>query len=108
MRVGSRFNLECNATNDPQSPSMLNVQWFKGSTRIDNDRSSWITSSRSTNDNDKVTFIFNLFNENEVNHQHNGRYTCSVHDSMITRNFEQSTNVIVEGKQMLYVHNLIL
>ena len=34
MRVGGSFELECIATNDPQSPNMLTLEWFKGSTRI--------------------------------------------------------------------------
>ena len=95
MRVGDSFKLECIATNDPQSPNMLKVKWFKGSTRINSDN-EWITYD--TSNNNKITFHLQLINANQVDYKYSGRYTCSVYDSMITRDIEQSTNVIVEGK----------
>ena len=84
---------------------MLKVKWFKGSTRINNDN-EWIIYD--TSNNNKITFYLQLINANQVDHRYSGRYTCSVYDSMITTDIEQSTNVIVEGKQMLHVLNLKL
>ena len=95
MRVGGSFKLECIATNDPQSPNMLKVKWFKGSTRI-NSYNEWIIYD--TNNNNKITFYLQSINANQVDHQYSGRYTCSVYDSVITTDIEQTTNVIVEGK----------
>ena len=106
MRVGGRFKLDCIATNDPQSPNVLEFKWFKGSNRINNDRYWIIVIFMDYYENNKI--ISRLFNTNTVDHQLSGRYTCSVYDSMITRDIEQSTNVIIEGKQMLHVCNLIL
>ena len=40
---------------------------------------------------------------NEATQQYNGKYTCSVYDSMNTTNIEQSTDVIVQGKQLQHV-----
>ena len=108
MKVGGSFKLECIATKDPQSPNMtmLKVKWFKGSTRINSDN-EWIIYNDTSNNN-KISFYLQLINANEVDHRYSGRYTCSVYDSMITTEIEQSTNVIVEGKQMLHVCNFIL
>ena len=99
--IGGRisFRLECIATNDPQSPNKLKFKWFKGSNRIYNRRSGWTIVSYK--DNNK--FISSLTTRNRVNQQHNGTYTCSVYDSMITTDISQSTNVIVESKQLLHV-----
>ena len=102
MRAGGSFLLKCIATNDPQSPNMLTFEWFRGLSRIvDDRRSSWtIVSFMETDDNNKVTFNSRL-TMNRVDHQYSGRYTCSVYDSM--SHIRQSTNVIVEGKQLLLV-----
>ena len=107
MRVGGSFKLECIATNDPQSPNMLRVKWFKGSIRINN-YLDWISFDYSNNNDNKSIVYFILLNVNQLDHRYSGRYTCSVYDSMITTDIEQSTNVIVEGKQILHVCNLIL
>ena len=105
MTVGGSFKLGCIATNDPQSPNMLRVKWLKGSTIINSD-DEWIIYD--TPNNNKITFNLQLINANQVDHSYSGRYTCSVYDSMITTHIERSTNVIVEGKQMLHVRNWIL
>ena len=103
MEVGDSFHLECIATNDPQSPNMLKFKWFRGSSKIFDRRSGWvITDFMDSDDNNKVTFNSILFRD-MVDHQHNGRYTCSVYDSMITTDIEQSTNVIVESKHLQHV-----
>ena len=94
VRVGGSFELECIATNDPQSPNMLTLQWFKGSARIT--RREFTTSPY----NIKNTFYYKIIKD-EVDYQLNGTYTCNVHDSMININVKQSTMVIVEGKQLL-------
>ena len=96
MRVGGSFELECIATNDPQSPNMLTLEWYKGSARI---TKRDFTISRYNNRN---TFYYKII-KSKVDYQLNGTYTCSVHDSMIKKNFMQSTIVIVEGKQLLLV-----
>ena len=103
MRVGGSFKLECIATNDPQSPNVLKVKWFKGSTIINNNN-EWIIYDISNNN--KITFYLQLINAHQVDDRYSGRYTCSVYDSMITTDIEQSTNVIVEGMQLLHVCNL--
>ena len=103
MRVGEGFILDCIAINDPQSPNMLRVKWFKGSTTI-NSGNEWIIYYSSNNN--KITFHLKLFEVNQV-YQYNGTYTCSVYNSMITTHIEQSTNVIFEGKQLLHILNLI-
>ena len=98
------FSLECIATKDPQSPNTLRFKWFKESIRINNGQSDWIiVYYRDINSNNEVTFNSKLANANKVNQQHNGTYTCSVYDSMITTDISQSTNVIVESKQLLHV-----
>ena len=96
MRVGGSFELECIATNDPQSPNMLTLEWFKGSARIT--RHDFTTSPY----NIKNTFYYKIIKD-KVNYQLNGTYTCSVHDSMMNVNIMQSTIVIVEGKQLLLI-----
>ena len=104
LAVGGRisFKLECVATNDPQSPNMLRFKWFKESTRIYDRQSGWnIISYNNIYNNNK--FISQLITTNRVNQQHNGTYTCSVYDCMITTDISQSTNVIVESKQLLHV-----
>ena len=102
MRVGGSFVLKCIATNDPQSPNMIKLKWFRGLSIIDGWRSSWtIVNFMATDDNNKVTLISRLLTTNKVDHQYNGRYTCSVYDSI--SHITQSTNVIVEGKQLLLV-----
>ena len=93
--------LECIGTNDPQSPNILQFKWFKGSTRIDNAQ-DW-TFFQYPNNNSQVTFTSVIISVNEATQQYNGKYTCSVYDSMITINIEQSINVIVEGKQLQHV-----
>ena len=96
MRVGGSFELECIAINDPQSPNMLTLEWFKGSTKIT--RRDFTTSSYSI----RNTFYYKIIKD-EVDYQLNGTYTCTVRDSMINVNVKQSTIVIVEGKQLLLV-----
>ena len=96
MRVGGSFELDCIATNDPQSPNMLRLEWFKGSARIT--RREFITARY----NIRNTFYYKII-KSKVYYQLNGTYTCSVHDSMINVNIMQSTIVIVEGKQLLLV-----
>ena len=93
MRVGGSFELECIATNDPQSPNMLTLEWFKGSARIS--RQDFTTSRY----NIRNTFYYKII-KNEVDYQLNGTYTCSVHDSIINVNVMKSTIVIIEGKQL--------
>ena len=93
--------LECIGTNDPQSPNMLQFKWFKGSTRIDNAQ-DW-TFFQYPNNNSQVTFTSVIMSVNEATQQYNGKYTCSVYDSMLTTNIEQGTKVIVEGKQLQHV-----
>ena len=93
------FSLECIATNDPQSPNMLRFKWFKESTRIYDKQSGWTIAEYSYN----KKFFSKLATVNRLNQQHNGTYTCSVYDSMITTDISQSTNVIVESKQLLHV-----
>ena len=100
MTVGSYFILECIATNDPQSPNRLEFKWFRESAII-NDGDWIIVNSVDRLDNNKITS--RLITTNKVDHQYNGRYTCSVYDSMIATDIEQSTNVIVEGEQLLHV-----
>ena len=98
------FKLKCIAINDPQSPNKLRFKWFKESTRIYNRQSGWaIAEYKDINNNNEITFNSILTTWNTVNHQHNGTYTCSVYDSMITTDISQSTNVIVESKQLLHV-----
>ena len=103
LSTGGRisFKLECIATNDPQSPNWLRFKWFKESTRIYNGQSGWISFAYRDTYNHK--FISLLTSANRVNQQHNGTYTCSVYDYMITTDISQSTNVIVESKQLLHV-----
>ena len=96
MRVGGSFELECIATNDPQSPNMLRLEWFKGSARITRRD---FTIPRY---NIKNTFYYKIIKD-KVDYQLNGTYTCSVHDPMINVNIKQRTIVIVEGKQLLLV-----
>ena len=96
MRVGDSFELECIAINDPQSPNMLTLEWFKESTRIT--RQDFTTSRYNISN----TFYYKIIKD-EVNYQLNGTYTCNVHDPIINVNVEQSTIVIVEGKQLLLV-----
>ena len=100
MRIGSVFELECIATNDPPSHNILRFEWFKDSSRVGTDRSQWTLLEINSN---RVTFNSRLTAVNQVNHEHQGIYTCSVHDSMINVNVKQSTIVIVEGKQSLLV-----
>ena len=103
MSVGGIFDLVCIATNDPQSPNMLKFEWFRELSRIVNHRSGWtIVDFMETDDNNKVTFNSRLFTD-MVDHQHNGTYTCTVYDSTFTTHNRQSTNVIVEGEQLLHV-----
>ena len=103
MKVGGIFNLVCIVTNDPQSPNMLKFKWFRGLSEILNQPSGWtIVDFMESDDNNKVTFNSKLFTD-MVDYQHNGRYTCSVYDSMITTDIEQSTNVIVESKHLQHV-----
>ena len=96
MRVGGSFELECIAINDPQSPNMLTLEWFKRSARIT--RREFIILSYNT----RNTFYSKII-KFKVDYQLNGTYTCSVHDSMMNVNVKQSTMVIVEGKQLLLV-----
>ena len=99
MAVGRYFRLECIATNYPQSPNRLTFKWFKGSTRIENRQSYWRIVEYEYNSK----FISILATMNRVNHRHIGTYTCSVYDSIFTTDISQSTNVIVESKQLLHV-----
>ena len=96
MKVGGTFELECIATNDPQSPNMLTLEWFKGSAKIT--RRDFTTSEYSN----RNTFHYKII-KLEVDYQLNGTYTCIAQDSMINVNVKQSTIVIVEGKQLLLV-----
>ena len=99
MAVGRYFRLECIATNDPQSSNILTIKWFKGSTRIENRQSYWRIVEYKYNNR----FISILATVNRVNHRHIGTYTCSARDSMSNTDISQSTNVIVESKQLLHV-----
>ena len=101
MRVGSYFILECIVTNDPQSPNVLEFKWFKGSTIIDTGRQWTISNFMDRLDNNK--FTSRLITTNRVDQQYNGKYTCSVYDSMNAIDIRQSTNIIVEGEQLLHV-----
>ena len=95
------FRLECIAINDPQSPNKLKFKWFKESARIYNRQSGWNIISYYDIHNNK--FISLLTTVNRVNQLHNGTYACGVYDSMGTIDISQSTNVIVESKQLLHV-----
>ena len=98
VAVGDTFSLECTATNDPQSPNMLDIRWFKGPIRIDNNR-SYVTAEYRR----ELSYISVIFTIDEVDYQYNGTYTCSIYDSMITTN--KSTTYVVESRQLHTICN---
>ena len=90
--AGDPYTINCFATNDFQSPKHLRVSWFKESTRISTGHHWTISHHRSMGTISSVMFIIEL----NVN-QHNGTYTCSVYNYMISTAVNQSTTLIVES-----------
>ena len=103
VAVGDTFSLECTATNDPQSPNMLEIRWFKGSTRIDNNRFYTVAEYRR-----ELSYISLITTVDEVDYQYNGTYTCSIYDSMITTTTNKSTTYVVESRQLRTPCNFIV
>ena len=93
---GDPFTLNCTATNDPQSPNELSFKWFKESTRIDNKDSQWIINEMAIEN--ILTVTSQIVITNLTVEQHNGTYTCSVHNFKPKSAVDQTITVVVESE----------
>ena len=96
-KAGEGFTSDCIATNDPQSPNELRFQWFKDSSRIKTGR-QWTFSRRESKSGHTVTVTLTMIIVMLNVDQHNGTYTCSADNYMITAAVNQSIILIVESE----------
>ena len=96
-KAGKPFTSDCIATNDPQSPNELRLRWFKDSSRIKTGR-QWTIISRHAKNGHTVTVTSTMLIVMLNVDQHNGTYTCSVDNFMITAAINQSITLIVESE----------
>ena len=89
--AGDQLRLNCRATNDPQSPKLLEFLWYKDSTFIGTQDARRLVVT-VPNFNTLLFFNYTL----DVN-QDNGTYTCSVYNFEFSKAVTQSTFVIVES-----------
>ena len=87
---GDHIQLNCLATNDPQSPDELNFIWYKDSTIVDSQGLRRVTGKSSNGQS------FILFYNLDMS-QDNGTYTCSVKNFELGRAITQSAVVIIES-----------
>ena len=88
--AGNRLQLNCRATNDPQSPDELKFMWYRDSTIVDAQGGRRLIFTLDAG-------FFILFNSLDMN-QDNGTYTCSVKNFKLGRAVTQSADVIIESK----------
>ena len=94
--AGDPFTLNCTATNDFQSPNDLNFKWFKESTKIADRDSQWMINEMATGN--MLTVTSQIVITNLTVEQHNGTYTCFVHNFKSRTAVDQTTTVVVESE----------